>query len=348
MTKERPYLERYDLRRRLGRGGMGEVWLAFDLDLETEVALKFLNNRFTGEEAEILKRETRQGRILTHRHILPVYDFHQGSGERSAISMEYAPGGSLGDLVSKERPVLEVREIATWILQACDALAYAHGAGIVHRDVKPGNFLLGAGNDLKLADFGLSAKLAWHLDFESRETIGNWGTLHYASPQLIWNPYESHYLNDIYAMGVTIFVLLTGSYPFQNPKQNRWKWDPVSPISMAKWRDHMNQGNEPIPVSWDYAVARCLAEDPTDRPASAKELAEMLELEWGQAHQFNTGLINPEPLQLKKVAETSPWDGNKIHQEAAKVPMVFVILFAAAVGLIAGILWGAFSIFEMN
>lgn len=343
MSENTEYLGRYDLKRRVGLGGMGEVWLAYDRELDEEIALKFLIDSFDDKEAQILKRETKQARQLSHRNILRVYDFLIQPGERAAISMEYAPGGTLSELVNKERPVLEVAEVREWILQACEALTYAHEeCGIVHRDIKPSNFMIGQNNRLKVADFGLSAALALHMDETSESVIGNRMTMHYASPQLLWNPFESHYLNDIYAMGVTIFTLLTGTYPFRDPKKNSWTWDPENLISMTAARERKGWGSEPIPDSWNYAVAKCLAEDPNDRPQSARELSTLL-----------GGSNLPEPPQSIAIPYQSvpqPERGKASNSGSKKGKPwsrgLFIIILAAAIGLLCGILWGAFEFLQ--
>ncbi len=333
MQEQSIYLDRYQLLRLLGRGGMGEVWLARDLELEAEVALKFLVSSFDEKETEILRRETKQARKLSHPHILSVYDFHTQVDGVAAISMEYAPGGSLGSLVSRGVPVLEVSELSNWILQVCDALSYAHEeCGLVHRDIKPHNIMLSGFESVKLADFGLSAQLAMSLDSESERVIGNRLTLHYASPQVIWNPYESHYLNDVYALGVTIFKLLTSTYPFKDPKADFWSWDPHNLLSMSERRKEKGLGCEPIPRRWDYAVAKCLAEDPSDRPASIREFKELLV---GDSAEKAAEISLPLP---------SPQKGKAAKSGRLFSRLVVFVIAAAVTGLLVGILWGLFEI----
>lgn len=328
------YLDRYQLLKHLGKGGTGEVWLAHDLELKGDVALKFLSKSFSEKDTDMLRRETKNARLLSHRHILPVYDFHSQKDHPAAISMEYAPGGSLADLASREKRVFEVSELSDWIMQACEGFAYAHDeSGIVHRDIKPGNLMLDATNSLKVADFGLSAPLAASLDDESEKVIGRRMTMHFASPQLIWNPYESHYLNDIFALGVTIFVLVAGSYPFDDPKNNRWKWDPDNLLSMSKRRQKRGWGEEPVPQSWDYAVAKCLAEDPADRPANMRELADLLGAD--DYYQRKSGKYSTVPIPAAEK------EGKKDRRNFAR--SILVILVFLVTGVLAGVLWGAFQ-----
>ncbi len=338
MSDPRPYLGRYELRQQVGLGGMGEVWLAYDLELRQEVALKFLKESFGEDETEILKRETKQARMLSHRHILPVYDFHYQPDQPAAISMEYAPNGSLGDKIGGGKRVLEVDEIYEWMLQSCEGFAFAHEeCGIIHRDIKPHNLMLDSGDSIKIADFGLSARVSIQLDSETEKVIGNLLTMHYASPQLIWNPGDSRSLNDIYALGVTIFVLLTGTYPFKNPKKDTWSWDPENLLSMTARREKNGRGSAPIPEAWDLAVARCLALDPADRPASMKELSEMLSASDPSRRNQNTGDA------LHDEASTQSYSGKSNGRRL--IPRgISITLISALVGLLAGILWGAYAI----
>lgn len=339
MPKEgKLYANRFELQKLLGNGGTGEVWLARDSELEIDVALKFLKPSFSDEDTEVLKRETRQARSLSHRHILPVYDFVRPTDDRAAISMEYAPNGSVGDLVPKLRPFLEVREISDWMLQACEALAYIHDeCEIAHRDVKPGNMMLDADKRLKLADFGLSYTIATHLDDETKETIGTRLTMPFASPQNVWNPYESDPINDIYSLGVSIFFLLTGKYPFKDPRKNTWRWDPNNLLAMSDIRNAMSYPGEPIPETWDYAVAKCLAEDPSDRPGSAQDLGELLgsnERTLSRRTSYGSGIA-------VAAAENSDKPSNKPVENSNAA---FILISAAILGLIGGLVWGTLAI----
>ncbi|MEO7725512.1 MAG: serine/threonine-protein kinase, partial [Chthoniobacterales bacterium] len=136
---------RYTLKRILGRGGMGIVWLARDEELERDVALKFLPDLVVLDKALLndLKRETRRSLELTHKNIVRIYDFVQ-SENSACISMEYIDGDTLSNLrAEKEQKVFQPDEIAAWTSQLCDALAYAHhDARIIHRDLKPANLMV--------------------------------------------------------------------------------------------------------------------------------------------------------------------------------------------------------------
>jgi len=206
---------RFRLERLLGKGAMGEVWLAQDTRLSQLIALKFLPESTLGDKEALqgLAKETRRSRELTHPHIVRVHDFE--SDERTgAIAMEYVDGDSLASLrQGQPGGFFEVRAISQWVRQLCEALDYAHvHAHIVHRDLKPANIMIGRQGDLKVMDFGISASIA---DSESKRSmlVGVSGTPLYMSPQQR-NGERPSERDDIYSLGATIYELLTGKPPF--------------------------------------------------------------------------------------------------------------------------------------
>ena len=269
---------RYTLVKVLGRGGMGVVWLARDEVLERKVALKFLPDLMIHDRAAVgqLKQETRRCLELTHPHIVRIHDFIHD--ERSGcISMECVDGETLSNLrVEKENSVFDPDEIGPWIAQVCDALDYAHNrANVIHCDLKPSNLMVNQRGDLKITDFGIARSLT---DSVSRLTVhqGRSGTLAYMSPQQL-NGERCTLLDDIYSLGATIYELLTSKPPFYSGNIDRQICERVAP-SMTDRRKELNI--EPVFVApiWEGAVAACLAKDPSRRPQSAAEVAQLLEL----------------------------------------------------------------------
>src|SRR6266436_3869433 len=221
---------RYTLKRTLGRGGMGIVWLARDEELERDVALKFLPDLMIHDRSVLdqLRRETTRCLELTHPHIVRIHDFIRD--ERSGcISMEYIDGETLSNLrAEKEHRVFEPEEIATWISQLCDALDYAHTrANIIHCDLKPANLMVNQRGELKIADFGIGRSLT---DSVSRLTLeqGRSGTLIYMSPQQL-NGEQCTHLDDIYSLGASIYELLTSKPPFYSGNIDRQICERVAP-----------------------------------------------------------------------------------------------------------------------
>src|SRR5438552_1541459 len=269
---------RYKLVKVLGRGGMGIVWLAHDEELERDVALKFLPDLMIQDRALLdqLKRETKRCLELTHPHIVRIHDFvhddHSG-----CISMEYVDGETLSNLrVEKEQKVFEPPATAGWISQLCDALDYAHNhARVIHRDLKPANLIVNKRGDLKITDFGIARSL---VDSASRLTAeqSRSGTLVYMSPQQLSGERGTH-LDDIYSLGASVYELLTSKPPFYPGHIDRQIHERLAP-SMIQRRKELDIEPACVAPIWEDTVAACLAKDPSQRPQSAAEVAQRLQL----------------------------------------------------------------------
>lgn len=267
---------RYEVKKVLGRGGMGVVWLAFDEKLERDVALKFLPELLVLDVASLddLKRETKRNLDLTHQYIVRVYDFAQ-EGHCAGISMEYVDGPTLSGLrVERENKVLETEDIEAIIPQACAALDYAHNtAGIVHRDLKPANLMMNSRGELKITDFGIARSLSDSISMLTMKKTS--GTLVYMSPQQLDGEQASP-LDDIYSFGATIYELLTSKPPFYSGSLDKQIHEKAAP-TMSQRRSELGiLGSKPISPRWEETVAACLAKDPAQRPQTAGELAERL------------------------------------------------------------------------
>jgi serine/threonine protein kinase len=210
---------RYRLQRVLGRGGMGVVWLAVDTKLERAVALKFLPDAVGLDPMALkeLKEETRRGLDLAHPNIVRIYDFVDDDEGAAAISMEFVDGKSLSERrISLPHHIFTVDQIGPWVGQMCDALDYAHlQKRIVHRDLKPANLMVNSDSQVKITDFGISCSLSDTMSRLSRmqQHTGTSGTLLYMSPQQAMGDLPRP-TDDIYAVGATLFELLTGKPPF--------------------------------------------------------------------------------------------------------------------------------------
>jgi serine/threonine-protein kinase len=287
---------RYKLVKVLGRGGMGIVWLARDEELERDVALKFLPDLMIQDRALLdqLKHETKRCLELTHPYIVRIHDFVHD--ERSGcISMEYVDGETISNLrAEKEQKVFEPDEIAGWISQLCDALDYAHNhARVIHRDLKPANLMVNQRRDLKVADFGIARSL---VDSASRLTAeeGRSGTLVYMSPQQLSGERGTH-LDDIYSLGASIYELLTSRPPFYSGNIDRQICERIAP-SMTARRKEFDIEPPSVRQIWEEVVAACLAKDPSQRPQSAVEVAQRLQLPAGSAR---TAIAHSRPAKKK-------------------------------------------------
>jgi eukaryotic-like serine/threonine-protein kinase len=260
--------DRYDVVRPLGSGGMGEVYLARDRVLGRDVALKVLRRQYAGDEefAERFKREAMSAASLSHPNIVQVYDRGETEEGYSYIAMEYVPGGTLKERISREGP-LEAADAAQLGAQVAEALGAAHDRGMVHRDIKPQNVLLTSRGGAKVADFGIARA-------GSSATISRtgsvMGTAGYMSPeQALGKPATPK--SDLYSLGVVLYEALTGELPYTAD-------NPIA-VSMK----HVNEPLRPpielnprIPRGMNAIVTKLLAKDPEDRYADADELADDL------------------------------------------------------------------------
>src|SRR5688572_13561218 len=260
--------DRYDVVRPLGSGGMGEVYLARDRVLGRDVALKVLRRQYAGDEefAERFKREAMSAASLSHPNIVQVYDRGETEEGSSYIAMEYVPGGTLKEKISREGP-LEAADAAGIGAQVAEALGAAHDRGMVHRDVKPQNVLLTARGGAKVADFGIARA-------GSSATISRtgsvMGTAGYMSPeQALGKPATPK--SDLYSLGVVLYEALTGELPYTAD-------NPIA-VSMKHVNEPLRppvQLNPRIPKGMNAIVTKLLAKDPEDRYADADELADDL------------------------------------------------------------------------
>jgi hypothetical protein len=269
---------RFVLRRVLGQGGMGIVWLAFDTQLEQDVAMKVLPDLVMHDPEAVtdLKRETRRSLQLNHHHIVRIYDFNQDE-TGAGISMEFVDGKTLSSLKSERaQSCFDVADIAPWVEQICDGLSYAHQtAKIVHRDLKPANIMLSHDGTIKITDFGIARSISESMTRVSMRHASA-GTVVYMSPQQA-NGDRSSASDDIYALGATIYDLLTGKPPFFSGNIQH-QLENITPPPMWEQRERLERTGQPIPELWERAIAACLEKEPQSRPATVSDLAAMLEL----------------------------------------------------------------------
>lgn len=289
-------LGRYRLDALLGRGGMAEVWRAFDTKLERAVAVKVILASFAEDEG-FLSRFNQEARLvasLEHPNILPVYDFGEEGGVPFLV-MPYLDGGTLKDRMDG-RPVRPSVAIE-WVRQVGEALDAAHAAGVLHRDVKPANVLVGKGERLALADFGI-AKM---LEAVTRLTATGMvvGTPIYMAPEQAQGRPASP-ASDRYALAVIAYELVTGRPPFDGESALSLMHQHVSAAVPS-----VTESNPSLPASLDGFFARALAKEPGGRPASGRLLAE------GLAACVGTGV--PGPLE----PPTSAWRPPAIGDDGA-------------------------------
>ena len=263
----------YVVRRHLGDGGMGSVWLAEDTRLHRLVALKTLRGS-QGSDAiarERLMREARAAAALNHPHIAAVHDVLDSDGAVTIV-FEYVDGVTLAVAMRDGRWPFD--RVAACGIQLAKALAAAHAQGVVHRDLKPANVIVGRDGDVKVLDFGIARLLSQGTTVTaSGETLtapGFVGTPAYAAPEQMVSAAVDERA-DLYALGVILFELATGRRPFAGH-------DAVSLASAKLGGDapRVSATDALIPAAFDSLVSRLLARDPFNRPATANEVVTAL------------------------------------------------------------------------
>jgi serine/threonine-protein kinase len=300
----------YRLVRRIGSGGMGEVWEGKHQLLARPAAIKLLALRGR-PQARLEARFTREAQataLLTSQHTVRLFDFGRSEDGRFYYVMELLEGLDLQRLVEQNGP-LRPEQAVHVLVEACDSLGEAHQRGFVHRDIKPANlFLARAGlcpAFLKVLDFGLVASVS----FGEELTLGGGfvGTAAYAPPEALAGRGQDE-RSDVYQLGCVLYFLITGRPVFDRP----------TPIAAALAHSldvplPLGQvARVPVPRDLEALVARCLSKDPNDRPATAGELRDaLLELSCYEVWQSAEALRLPS-LPPRSASE----DGREAHPEA--------------------------------
>ena len=253
---------RYRIERKLGAGGMADVYLAEDQELGRRVAIKILNDRHAADDSfiERFRREAKNAAGLSHPNIVSIYDRGEAEGTYY-IAMEYLDGRSLKELIVGRGPA-PIKVAIDYARQILAAVGFAHKHGIVHRDIKPHNVLVGPEGRLKVTDFGIARSGASQMT----EVGSIIGTAQYLSPeQARGAPVDQ--TSDLYAVGVVLYEMLTGQVPFTGD----------TPLEIAM--KHLSEIPKPpselrpeVPHDLDSVVLRALAKDPSERYQSAEEM----------------------------------------------------------------------------
>ena len=268
----------------IGRGGVGTVYRAVQLSLQRDVALKLLTAEQSADASfrQMFLDESILAASLDHPHVVPVYD----AGEVEHVlymAMRYVPGSDLQGMIRREGRLSPHASVII-LEQVAGALDTAHGAGLIHRDVKPSNVLIAGGHGAEqplhawLGDFGLSRRLA---DPAEQATERPLGTVHYVAPEQIRGDAVDHRA-DIYSLGCLLFECLTGSVPFAHSS--------VPAVLYAHLEGAVPTVSDlgiGLPAAMDEVIAWALAKSPADRPQSAVELAR------AAAHALGGGEVHP-------------------------------------------------------
>ncbi|MHB1244143.1 MAG: protein kinase domain-containing protein [Gaiellaceae bacterium] len=267
-VRQQTIAERYELKEMVGSGGMSSVYRAFDTLLERNVALKILHEQFGGddEHVERFRREARAVAQLSHPNIVTVIDRGEEDG-RQFIVFELIDGENLKELVERGGP-LPVRRVLELGLEIGRALAFAHAQGLVHRDVKPQNVLLGGEGIAKVTDFGIVRSLDAVGHTETGTVLG---TSHYIAPEQARGE-RVDAQTDVYSFGVVLYELLTGEVPYPG--------DSFLAVAMKHVNDPVPgvlERRPDTPLRLAALVERCLAKLPGERPASMDDVVSELQ-----------------------------------------------------------------------
>ncbi len=341
VTTKDTYLGRYKIKSEIATGGMGTVYVARDTRLNRDIALKVLATNLLADSnlVERFRREARAIAALSHPNIANVFDYGEEEG-RPVIAMELAPGRDLARIL-RDRGPLPTDRVATIGTQLCAALAHAHVAGIVHRDVKPANVIVSDEDSVKVTDFGIARATG---DEKLTVTGSVMGTAHYISPeQAGGGPIKAS--SDIYSAGIVVYEMLTGAVPFTG--------DSLMAVALRHVNENVplpSASRPDIPEYLDGVVARATEKDPRNRYRDAGEMGRALSDDGDAATDelrprggdtavlpvAGTGTPAADPDQTVWPIPGSRWDPQRVGRWAlitlSGLAVIAVVLLLARLG----------------
>ena len=275
--------DRYEIDKRIGRGGMADVFVARDRLLDRRVAIKVLFPEFATDPnfVERFRREAQAAANLSHPNIVNVYDWGRYAGTYY-IAMEYVQGRTLADIL-RTNGQLTATQAAEVASEVAAALSFAHKADLVHRDIKPANVLIGTNGQVKVADFGIARAMGAAAESKLTQAGAVMGTATYFSPEQAQGA-QPHPRSDLYSLGIVMYEMVSGNPPFVGD----------NPVGIAYMQVHdapqpLNRVVADIPRGYEAIVAKLLAKDPGRRYTTADDLRDDL-------RRFRTGEM-PEALR---------------------------------------------------
>jgi serine/threonine protein kinase len=274
----RVFLGRYQVINLLGEGGMGKVFLARQLDLDRQVVVKVMHDHIAADPkfCDRFKRETLLMAQFHHPYAVTLFDASLNDPQGPCIIMEYIKGIPLEELLQNNKGRMTPGRVGRMLGQICEVLQAAHQKGIIHRDLKPANLMVvdvdTPYEKIKVMDFGL-AKLVDPPDFNRISVTGMdfaVGTPAYICPEQVRGEVMDH-RGDLYSVGVILYELLAGRTPFEGHSS----MDVLLAQATEEPPRFAELGVDWIPSNIEKVVRRCLAKDPAERPASARDLAEL-------------------------------------------------------------------------
>jgi serine/threonine-protein kinase len=284
--EQRIFNARYELHRRIARGGMADVFLARDSLLDRPVAVKVLFPEFATDPTFVqrFRREAQAAANLSHPNIVSVYDWGEEGGTYFIV-MEYVEGRSLAQTI-KDEGRLHPDRAADITADVAAALGFAHRNGVVHRDVKPGNVIISPSGQVKVADFGIARAISAQENLTQAGTV--MGTATYFSPEQARGESVDP-RSDVYSLGVVLYEMLSGHPPFTGD----------SPVAVAykhvqETPPPLRSRNPDVPPALEAVVQRAMAKDTADRYASAEDLRADLR-RFREGTQVRAAVVAPPP-----------------------------------------------------
>jgi eukaryotic-like serine/threonine-protein kinase len=313
-------LGHYQITSQIGKGGMGIVYLAHDISLRRNVAVKFLPDDLRQDQTARKRfvREARSAAALDHPYICSIHEVGEDEG-KSFIVMEYLEGQTLRDRLAQG--VVPLKQAMQWAVEIAEALAVAHEKGIIHRDLKPANIMVLRTGHAKVMDFGLAKQVSALPQSDSQEdtltaltregtTIG---TIPYMSPEQAQGK-SVDFRSDLFSFGIVIYEILTGNNPFKRDSG----FDTAAailkeiPPPISKYRDD-------VPQPLVTFINKLLAKDPKDRYQQARETADNLNKILDDAFGHQTAITQPAFVRLRKA----------LKKPVYLIPLILILAAAA-------------------
>jgi serine/threonine protein kinase len=302
--------ERYQIIEEIGQGGMGRVFKAKDLELDTIVALKMIKPQLSTDPDIVarFKRELLLAREILHEHVIRIHDLGEINGIKY-ISMNYIQGNTLKEILQSTGK-LTVEKSIEIIKQVCSALVAAHRKGIIHRDLKPQNIMLDKSGTAYVLDFGIARSL--HLDEAAPEEGIVLGTPDFMSPEQIKGE-KADTTTDIYSLGIILYEMVTGKLPFIADNHRTLLYRHLNEIPEAP-----SKFNSQVPLNLERIILKCMEKKRKNRYQSVNEILQDIELD---------KTIELAPVKVKTKKESRRW--RSFFRATLRIFITLLVIYAA-------------------
>lgn len=344
ITRGQKINDRYQIIRSIGEGGMANVYLAHDMILDRDVAVKILRGDLADDEKFVrrFQREAIAASSLSHPNIVEMYDVGEDNG-KYYIVMEYVEGKTLKNLI-KKRGALTLPEVIDIMQQLTSAISCAHDSNIIHRDIKPQNVLIKEDGIVKITDFGIAMALNSN---ELTQTNSVMGSVHYLPPEQA-NGKGATLKSDIYSLGIVMFELLTGKLPFRGENAVE-----IAIKQMKNQIPSVCSINENIPQSVENVILKACAKNPKNRYNTVKEMYADIETCLDEDRLEEKRYVYPyseteeiedtkEVKTIKEVEKQETTELDEIEENEEKNSNKFIIILGIVIAAI--ILIGAITL----